>query len=327
MSGRAELGNQPTTFRRMRAARLHSIGGSLQVDEVAEPVAGDGEVVVDVAFASVNPLDVWITQGNVGAAGAHLPWTPGTEATGYHDGKPVLIRGAGLGVLRPGLYSQRVAVPAEAVHPLPDDRHLAEIAGLGVAGVTAWNAVHKLGQVGPADRVLVLGASGGVGAIAVQLAHAAGATVIGQTGSADKSDVILASGADSVIVSGADGLAAQLSEAPTVVLDALGGPYTAEVVNALAPRGRLIVYGTSAGEVVTFNMRTLYRKGVVVAGYSGLISGPGEEAEVFAGLLAQVSAGSLSVPVEVLALGEAASAHQRILERKVTGKLILDVRR
>ena len=86
----------------MRAARLHSIGGTLQLDELADPQAGPGEVIVDVAYASVNPLDVWITQGSIGAAGANLPWTPGGEASGHVDGRPVLIRGGGLGVVRQG---------------------------------------------------------------------------------------------------------------------------------------------------------------------------------------------------------------------------------
>src|SRR3954470_5828383 len=87
----------------MRAARLHSIGGTLQLDEVPEPQPAEGEHVGDIAYASVNPLDVWVTQGARGAAAANLPWIPGTEATGYSDGRAVLVRGGGLGVVRQGL--------------------------------------------------------------------------------------------------------------------------------------------------------------------------------------------------------------------------------
>jgi NADPH:quinone reductase len=178
----------------MRASRLHHIGGSLQLDNVDAPIASDGEVLVEMAYASVNPLDVWVTQGNVGVAGANLPWTPGTEGTGYVDGRPVLVRGGGIGVARPGLTAELVAVPAGCVTELPDDRHLAEIAALGVAGVTAWNAVHVHGKITAADRVVVLGASGGVGSLAVQMAVSCGATVWGQSSNAGKVDGILADG-------------------------------------------------------------------------------------------------------------------------------------
>ncbi len=312
----------------MRAARLHEIGGSLQLDETDAPVAGDDEVAVEMAYASVNPLDVWITQGNVGVAGANLPWTPGTEGTGYVDGHPVLVRGGGIGVLRHGLYTERAVVPTAAVMPLPDDRHLAEIAALGVAGVTAWNAVHVHGHVTAADRVVVLGASGGVGSLAVQLAKAAGAAVWGQSSNAAKSAGIIADGADHVVISGDDGLAALLAEwSPTVVLDALGGPYSAQAINALRTGGRLVVYGTSAGEVVEFNMRTLYRKGLTISGYTGLLESPAQAVQVMNGLLTLVADGALRVGVELVGLADAAEAHRRIVERRVAGKLVIDVRR
>lgn len=311
----------------MRAARLHEISGPLHLDEVDRPVAGVGQVVVDMAYASVNPLDVWITQGNVGVAGANLPWTPGTEGTGYVDGRPVFVRGGGIGVMRQGLYAEQAVVPSDAVEPLADDRQLAELAGLGVAGVTAWNAVHVQGHVVAGDRVVVLGASGGVGSLAVQLAKATGATVWGQSGSPDKVAGIVAGGADHAFVAAADGLATSLADfAPTVVLDALGGPYTAGAIDALAVGGRLVVYGTSAGEVVTFNMRTMYRKGLTISGYTGLVEPADQARRVMAGLIEQLIAGSIRVPVELVPLADAATAHRRIVDRQVTGKLVLDIR-
>ncbi|MGZ4793617.1 MAG: quinone oxidoreductase family protein, partial [Ilumatobacteraceae bacterium] len=190
----------------MRAARLHSIGGTLQLDELPDPQAGPGEQLVDIAYASVNPLDVWITQGSVGAAAAHLPWTPGSEATGHVDGRPVLVRGGGLGVVRPGLYCSRIAVPDAWLLPLDSNADLAQVAAMPVAGITAFSALHGRAHVEPEDRVLVLGASGGVGAMAVQLAKAAGATVWGHTGSPAKAAGITANGADNVVVASAGAL-------------------------------------------------------------------------------------------------------------------------
>ena len=276
----------------MRAARLHEIGGTLQIDEIDDPVPADGEVVVDIDYASVNPLDIWITRGAPGVAAANLPWIPGTEGTGHLDGRPVLVRGAGLGVMRHGLYRERAAVPRSAVHDLPDGLDLAQTAGMPVVGVTAWHAVHTCAQVTPDDRVLVLGASGGVGSVAVQLAAAAGATVWGQTSNAANVAAIAEDGAAEVLVTDAAGLAdAASAYAPTVVLDPLGGDFPDQVIAAMADRGRLVVYGTSADPTVTLNWRQMYRKAINILGYSGLIGTPEGEARVLEELFAAMAAG------------------------------------
>ena len=313
----------------MRAARLHSIGGTLQIDELADPEPGPGEQLVDLAYASVNPLDVWITQGSIGAAAANLPWIPGTEATGHVDGRPVLVRGGGLGVVRQGTYCSRITVPDEWLMPIAAGLDLAQVAGLPVAGITAWMSLHGRAQIGPLDRVLILGASGGVGAVAVQLAKAVGASVWGQTGSAAKVEGIRANGADNVVVAGADGIeAASASFEPTVILDSLGGAYTDAAIASIANKGRLVVFGTSNNEQVTLNLRRLYRKGVSLLGYSGLVDTPEDQRTAMETLLAMMTAGSLHVPVgEVLPLARAAEAHARILERNVQGKIVLDCQR
>jgi NADPH2:quinone reductase len=310
----------------MRAARLHSIGGTLQLDELADPQPGPGEQLVDIAYASVNPLDVWITQGSVGAAAANLPWTPGTEATGHAAGRPVLVRGGGLGVVRQGLYCNKIAVPEDWLLPLPDGSDLRQAAAIPVAGITAWQALHGRAQISPLDRVIVLGASGGVGALAIQLAKAAGAEVWGQTGSPGKVDGIKANGADNVVVTGADGLEAAVeSFQPSVILDSLGGPFTDAAIAAISNKGRLVVYGTSNDERVTINLRRLYRKGANLLGYGGMIDTAEEQRTALDTLLAMLAAGTVHVPIgDVLPLAQAAEAHARILERRVEGKLLLD---
>jgi len=311
----------------MRAARLHEIGGTLRIDTVDDPVPGDGEVLVDVAYAAVNPLDIWITRGAPGAAADNCPWVPGTEGTGHVDGRPVLVSGGGVGLMRHGLYQEQVVVPAGAVMELAADTDLAQAAGIGVAGVTAWNSLHSRAGLRDDDRVLVLGASGGVGSMAVQLAHAAGAVVWGQTTQVEKVAGIEEGGADRVVVTDADGLVAAVAELePTVVLDGLGGPYSRAGVEALAPLGRLVVYGTSADVESTLNLRVLYRKSVSLLGYSGLVLADDERRRVLTDLLAQIAAGVLRVPVELVPLDEAAEAHRRVLERGVSGKLVLDTR-
>jgi NADPH:quinone reductase len=312
----------------MRAARLHEIGGTLQLDtDLPDPIAGPGEVLVEMAFASVNPLDIWVTRGAPGVAAANLPWIPGTEGTGHVNGKPVIVRGSGLGVMRPGVYRDRIAVPSGCVLALPEGTDLAQASALGVAGITAWQCIHSRGKVTADDRVLVLGASGGVGILAVQIAKAAGATVWGQTTNPNKVAGITDAGADRVLVVGeASGLIGALDGlSPTVILDPLGGLWTMPAIEALATAGRLVVFGTSDDELVTLNWRTMYRKGTQIVGYSGLVETPEEQAEVLDRLIRDLNDALLRVPIgATLGLGEAAAAHRNILERKVEGKQILD---
>jgi NADPH2:quinone reductase len=313
----------------MKAARLHVIGGTLQLDDIPEPVPGEGEVLIEVAYASVNPLDIWVTRGSPGAAAQHLPWIPGTEAAGWRDGEPVLVRGAGLGIVRHGLYRQIAAVPSGAVMPIPDDVDLAQAAAMPVVGITAWSSLHNRAGVTEDDRVLVLGASGGVGSVAVQLAKLAGATVWGHTGHAENAELILADGADNAVVSDADGFEAAVGPdfQPTVVIDALGGEWPDHAIAVMADRGRLVVYGTSDDENVTLNWRRMYRKGLTVLGYSGIIDTAESQQQVLSNLLDLMAGGELAIRLgAVLPLSEAAEAHARILERRARGKLVLDCR-
>jgi NADPH2:quinone reductase len=312
----------------VRAAVLRQIGGFLEPAEVPDPVAGPGEVVVDVTHAAVNPLDIWITRGAPGAAADRLPWVPGTEGAGLLDGAPVLVRGGGLGMVRHGLFASKVAAPTSAVLPLPDGTDPAVAAGLGVAGITAWNCVHRLGRCAAEDRVLVLGASGGVGSLAVQIAAATGATVWGQSTSEAKVGGIRALGAAQVVVTEADGLAAAVADlAPTLVVDGLGGDFTRAAVEALQPGGSVVLFGVSAGDDLRLSGRGLYRKGASLLGYTGLVEPAERQAEVLATLLDLVRRGELRVPVELVPLSDAQSAFRRILDRQVEGKLVLDTSR
>lgn len=304
---------------------MHEVGGPLVLEELPDPVPGEGEVLVDITHASVNPLDIWVSRGVPGAAAANLPWIPGTEGAGLHNGLPVLVRGGGMGVMRRGLYCSKVAVSPSALLELPMGSDPVAAAGIGVAGLTAHHCVHTRGECTSASRVVVLGASGGVGSMAVQLAKATGATVWGQTTSKAKADGVRALGADEVVVTEADGLVAAVAALkPTLVIDGLGGAFTTASFDALEPFGRLVLYGASASDDITFSSRGFYRKGLTLAGYTGLLETPAEQSQILGSLLAQVRAGTLRVPAEVLPLAQAGEAHRRILERQVEGKLILD---
>ena len=310
----------------MRAIQLNEFNGPLTLVEVDRPTPGQGEVLLELHYAAVNPLDVWVTQGNF-AAVTQLPHIPGVEGVGTMNGRMVLVRGNGIGVGRLGTYAEQVAVPLASVVPVPDGVNPQQAAAMGVAGLTAWRCVHDCGQVHAGSTVLVTGASGGVGSLAVQLAKSAGARVIGQTSNAAKAEAITASGADRVIVaaSGGDLVSVLDGEAPTVIVDGVAGDFVRAGIDALALDSRYVNYGTSAGTEVGLDMRALYRKGVTMIGYTGLREV--DTAAAFAALFAGLANGSLTVDIDaILPLSSAAGAHRRILDRSVTGKLLLDVR-
>jgi NADPH2:quinone reductase len=311
-----------------RAARLHAHGKPLVVEEVVVGAPDDDEVVVDMAFAGVNPVDRYTAEGRVAPDGP-VPRTIGMEGTGRvaGDGRPVLVHGRGLGATRDGAWAERVVAPRAALTDIPPGVDLAEAAAMGVAGVTAWRTATEQARVAADDRVLVLGASGGVGSILVSLCRSLGARVWGQTGNPDKAAFVTAQGAEEVVTVGAGELAGAVgSLAPTVVFDALGGGFSGAAVEALAPFGRLVSFGVSAGPMTELNMQSLYRKGLTVYGYGGLIEPEERMAAGKAAALGALAEGRLRVVVaERLALDRVNEAFTALIDRSVSGKIVLDL--
>jgi NADPH:quinone reductase len=310
---------------RVKAARLAAHGQPLSIEEAELAEPGPGETIVDLAYAGVNPVDTYGALGRVAPDGP-LPRTLGGEGAGTVDGRSVLVRGHGLGAMRDGLWAQAAVVPEAALVDIPDGVGLAEAAAMGVAGVTAWRTVTELAQVGPDDRVVVLGASGGVGSIIVSLAHGLGATVIGQTGNSGKGDWIAAQGADHVLVCGPAELAGQLDGLrPTVLFDPLGDGFTGAAIEALEPHGRLVLFGTSAGLTGELPLQQLYRKGLRIYGYGGLIEPSDALAAAIRAALGALARGEFSVAIDsVLPLAEVNTAFDRLRTRSVRGQLVLD---
>lgn len=308
------------------AARLHEHGRPLVVEDVELREPGEDEVVVELEFAGINPVDTYMAKGTV-APDTPLPRTLGSEASGTLDGRDVLVSGGGLGAVRDGVWAQAAVVPRAAVHDVPDGVDRCAAAAMGVAGLTAWNVVHDLAEVTAEDRVVVLGASGGVGTMIVSLCAAAGARVLGQTGHAPKAELIERLGAEGSIVGGPAELPGALAAfEPTVAFDPLGDGFVGPVVEALSPGGRLISFGTSAGPEVEFNMRTLYRKGVKLLGYGGMTVTPEQRREGLRAALEALRDGDLKFVVDQLLPLEAVNdAFERLAQRSVSGKLMLDL--
>jgi NADPH2:quinone reductase len=311
----------------VRAARLTEHGQPLVVEEIELSDPGEDEVRVDLLYGGVNPIDRYTAEGRVAPDGP-LPRTLGGEASGMVDEGLVLVSGAGLGSTRDGVWAQAANVPREAVLSIPGGVQPPAAAAMGIAGLTAISCVRDLARVGKEDRVLVLGASGGVGSMIVSLAAAAGAMVWGQTGSEAKAGLIAEQGASKAVVAGPEELEDQLADLePTVVFDPLGDGFAAPAIEALTARGRYVCFGTSAGPEVTFNLQTLYRKMIALLGYGGMQLSADERRHGLQAALKAVADDELKVRIDsVLPLDQANEALERIAERKVHGNLLLDLR-
>lgn len=279
-------------------------------------------------YAGVNPVDRYGALGRV-APGGPVPRTLGSEGVGRVGDQLVVVRGHGLGTARDGVWANAVVAPRAALVEVPSGVDPAQAAAAGVAGVTAWRTVHEVASVRPDDRVLVLGASGGVGSIIVSLVHRLGATVWGQTGSDDKAGWLAEQGADRVVVSEAGRLVEAAGELrPTVVFDPLGGAFFGAAIQLLAERGRLVLFGTSAGTEGLVPLQPMYRKGLTVSTYAGLIESDEAVNRGLRAVLGELAEHRLTIPVDtVVPLAQVNEAFERIVNRSLRGKLVLDLHR
>jgi NADPH2:quinone reductase len=277
-------------------------------------------------YAGVNPVDRYGALGRTAPDGP-VPRTLGTEGIGTVGDRTVVVHGGGLGTSRDGLWAGSATVPGSILVDVPAGVDPVVAATVGVAGVTAWRTVTELAQVTGDDRVLVLGASGGVGSIAVSVARSLGATVWGQTGSAEKAGWIEGQGAERVVVGDAETIGDELAGLqPTVVIDPLGGGFTGAAITAMTAHGRLVIFGTSAGAEGSLPLQLLYRKGLTVLGYGGLLEPDERIARSMAACLQAIAGGRITVPIDtVVPLGEVNRALDRLTDRSLQGKLVLDL--
>lgn len=310
----------------IRAARLVAHGTPLQIQEIELPEPADGEVLVELAYAGVNPVDRYVAEGKVAPDGP-VPRTLGGEGSGRVDGRPVMVSGLGLGAMRDGVFAESAVVPVATVVDVPAGLDLREAATMGILGSTAWRVV-EIGEIGPADRVLVLGGSGGVGLSVISYAASKGAEIWGQTRSADKADAIREMGATEAVVTDAAGLADAVRDfKPTAVLDALGGEFTAAALGALALRGRLVLFGASAGVQAQIQLQQLYRNQLRLLSYGGLIATQDERREAMANAARAVADGRMRVHVAAaLPLESVNEAFDRLTDGLVAGKVVLQLR-
>ncbi len=215
-----------------------------------------------------------------------------------------------------GAFAQYVVVPADEVFPVDCSWSDAELGSIPCAYGTAENMLHRAG-VGPGDRVLVTGASGGVGSAAVQLAARRGASVTAVCG-AGKADAVRAIGADRVVARDDDLVEAIGSESVDVAVDNVAGPGHGAVLDVLVPGGRYVSSGAIAGPVVRLDLRTVYLKDLTLFGCTAW------DEPVFPGLVSAIENGEIRPLVaRTFPLGEIVAAQEEFLRKKHVGKIVL----
>jgi len=312
----------------VKAVQIREFGGpeKLELVDLPDPTPGDGEVVIEVARAGINFADTHATRNDY-LAEQSLPLVPGAEISGRTpDGRRVAA------LLGSGGYAQRVAVPEALLIPIPDAVDDDQAAGLLLQGLTAMALVQRCARVEAGETVVVEAAAGGTGTLAVQLAKRAGARVIGLASSAEKRALVEGLGADACVDSRAEDLGAAIREANDgkrvdVVLHMSGGDAFDAEMSVLAPLGRMVVFGIASREQREVSTASLLRGSKAVIGFwlVHLLARRELAAPMIGELLGAVAAAELEVTVgDVYPLSQAASAHEDLIARRSSGKLLLD---
>ncbi|MFI6226186.1 zinc-binding dehydrogenase [Micromonospora echinospora] len=321
----------------MRVVEVSRFGGPevLTLIEVPDPVPGPGELVVDVVVADVLWVETMIRSGHGGRYfPVQPPYRPGPGVAGT-----VATVGAGVDpawagrrvVARTGDrggYAERVAVPADGLVPVPEPVGLRDAAALLHDGTTAFGVLDLI-PPRPGDRVLVTAAGGGLGALLVQCAHAAGARVVAAARGAAKLDRLRRLGADHAVDYSAPDWtdrARAVTGGLDVVFDGAGGAYGRAAFDLLDPGGRYSAHGTPAGAFAVPDPQQAAARGITVIGIDDIRFPPEAAREYLVRALDAAAAGRLTPLVgQTFPLARAADAHRAIEARTTTGKTLLTI--
>ncbi len=320
----------------MRVGLVTRFGGPevLVTSEVPDPVPGRGDVVVTVVAADVLWVETAIRRdGGGGYFDVSPPYVPGNAVAGRvsavgdgvdHD----WVGRAAVTHAGQGGYAEQVVVPAAGLTPVPEGLDLRDAAALMADGVTAL-ALFEVTRVGRGDALLVVGASGGLGILSVQLGLTHGARVVATARDEGKLARIRELGADAVIDSESHGWVEQARAAlggagADVVLDNIGGQLGAAAFALAAPGGRFSAHGTPSGEFTPIDPAEAQRRGVTISGIADMQLDDAERRRLIKQALVEAAAGRLRPVIgQTFPLSRAADAHAAIENRTVFGKTLL----
>lgn len=327
---------------RIRALVQHRLGGwkETRIELIDPPTPGPGEVLIATAAASLNFADLLMMEGKYQHK-PPLPFVPGRDAAGT-----VVAVGAGVQEFSPqdrviavpnhGAFAERTVASARACHKIPDGVSFVDAAACGTAIPTVVAAISLRARLKPGEWVLISGAAGGMGSLAVQYAKALGGRVAALVSSAEKEQFVQSLGADIAVRSDQLGslatelraaLAAKGVDGVDVAIDMVGGDTFDAMIRCIRPEGRLVVVGFASGRIPNVAANYLLLKDIVVIGSSITRLLDGGQSE-FSGLCeeayAMLADGRLRAVIEMkYPLERFSEAAGRISGRQVLGKIIL----
>ena len=312
----------------MKAVRFHEFGGPevLRLEDVPDPETGDGDVLVRLAAAGVNPTDASRRAGRMGqdvdfpamlgVEGAGVIAQVGRDVTSVSVGDRVIVR------QHLNTYAELIAAPERAVFPMPANLSFVEASTVAIIYTTAWAALCVRGGAKEGDTVLVQAAASGCGIAAIQLAKQLGMTVLGTASSAEKLEWAAQYGLDygiNYVEQDFVEEAKRLTDGRgvDVIVDGIGGDVLARGLGALARGGRAAVFGAAGGRETTFPIASLYRGPVSVTGAGAALTSP----EDFRMILGWFGEGRLKPTIDrTWPLAEAVEAHRYQESREIKGK-------
>ena len=311
----------------MRAIQITEFGGPevLNLIEMADPVAGENEILLEIRAIGVNYADTHQTENSYLSAQS-LPLIPGVEIVGSNDGKRYLALAIS------GGYAERAAVHKAMTFPIPEGVSDEDALALLVQGTTAWHLLKTMSHLRAGESVVIHAAAGGVGTLAIQLAKLWGAHVIAVTSSEEKSALALSLGADAVVDANSENLSDALKAANggkrvDIILEMVGGNTFDESVKALAHFGRLITFGMASRTAPTpIHPGALMHGSKTIAGFwlNNCFGKPHLFNVVLEELFALIVQGDLKPVIGgVYPLDQAGDAHRAMLARGTVGKIVL----
>jgi NADPH:quinone reductase len=322
----------------MRAVVCRSYGApeDLVIDDVAEPVPGPGQLLVRVHAAAVNFPDVLLIAGKYQVK-IPPPFTPGSELAGE-----VVTSGEGarfgpgqrvFGSTITGAFAELALLDSASAEVIPDDADFASAAAFGVTYRTAYHALRSVAEVAQGDWVVVLGAAGGVGLAAVDLAVAMRAQVLAAASSPEKLELCTQRGAAATVDYEREDLKSRIREltgdSARVVIDPVGGPYSEPALRGLARGGTFITLGYAAGTIPAIPLNLVLLKDITIRGMeirTFMGDRPEDAARDMQELSQMFATGRIRPYIGArFPLAETPAALRHVAERKVLGKVVIDL--
>jgi NADPH:quinone reductase-like Zn-dependent oxidoreductase len=314
----------------MKALRFAEFGppSVLRIEEVAIPEPGEGEALIHVKAAAINPSDV----GNVAGRfkNTTLPRTPGRDFAGVvvkgkqHEGEEVWGSSSSLGIIHDGSHAEYVVVPAETLSIKPKSLSMAQAAAIGVPFITAWASVVGAAQIQAGETILIVGAAGAVGQAATQIANWRKARVIGADITSDP-----IAGAEAVVNTRSEDLRGRVLELTAgkgvnAVFNTVGGPLFEPALQSLAFGGRQVVIASPGYLHVSFNLVDFYHNFSRLLGVDSYGLTPRQVGEIAEGLHAGFETGALKPPpIEIVPFEKAVDAYSQIAAGQAKTKQVL----